>query len=348
GRMEPYKVMRWIVPDPHVTWAVSAYRAARRLVRQYCPEVVMTTTPPHSAQLVGLWLKRATGLPWVADLRDPWTQNPFVVYPTRWHLKADEVWEKQIFQKADYVVSVTEAMTKQFQGLYAGDIARKICTITNGFDPQDFIGEVTESSLDTRLRIVYTGSLYGLNKPDSFLFCIDRLTKEGKIPAERLCVEFIGLDGIGTLKRYADQSWFRHITPQSHHYAVSSMLSASVLLLLLPSELPYAHSGKLFEYLRASRPILALAPIDSEAACLVRAAKAGVVVPPDDPEAISTAVLRMYDEWQSGQLQVAPDPKVVASFDCRRLTQELVNILDWSAGAADSGKDHKVAAQVSR
>jgi len=326
--VEPYKVLRWIPPDPFVTWNFPAYRVALKLVYEYKPDVLLTTTPPHSVQLVGLYLKRATGLPWIVDLRDPWTQNPFISYPTDWHLKQNQVWESQVFQRADRIISVTPKMTQDFLGLYGETMSPKICTIPNGFDPEDFYREDFVRIPDKKLRFVYVGSLYGLQRPDNFLMSVDCLVRERKIPEDHLCVEFIGTDGVGSLALYKDRAWLQHTPQRSHRDAVNSMLNASVLLLLVPREGQYIHSGKLFEYLGASRPILALAPLDSEASQIIQAAKAGVVVPPDDQKAISDAVMQFYSEWKNGVLQVVPNPEIVASFDRRQLTHKLACLLD--------------------
>lgn len=327
-RLEPYKVMEWMAPDSCILWALSAYWVALKLVRQYHPDVVVTTSPPHSIQLLGMWLQGATKLPWVADFRDPWTQNPFIDYRTGWHLEKNKRWEREILERANYVTTVTDMMTEQFRSLDIRCGADKICTITNGFDPSDFAGSVVNTLPDKRLRIAYTGSLYGLRRADLFLTCMNRLVEEGRISAESVSVEFVGPDGTEVLQRYANKSWFRHVPLQSHQNAISSTLAANVLLLLVPFQAGKQIPGKLFDYLRVSRPILALAPLNSEAARVVRAAQAGIVVPPDDPQAISDAILRMYEEWKRGQLYITPDPDVVASFEWRRLTERLVEVLE--------------------
>lgn len=327
-QVEPNKLMEWLAPDSFILWALSAYRAARKLVQRYHPDVVLTTSPPHSVQLAGLWLQRSTRIPWIADFRDPWTQNPFLTYRTEWHLRKAKRWEREILAEADSIIAVTDTMAEQFRNLDAGHgAAAKICTITSGFDPSDFAGAVADTSSHC-LRIVYTGSLYGLRRADPFLECVDRLVKEGHIPAETIKVEFIGRDNTEAWQGYANKPWFHHLPFQSHKSVIESTSCADLLLLLVPDQVTAQIPGKLFDYLGTSKPILALVPTDSDAARTIRDANAGIVAPPDNPEAISSALLRLYDEWQAGQLQTRLDPTVVASFDWRKLTARLAEVLN--------------------
>jgi len=327
-RLEPYKVMQWLAPDPYLTWNLPALQASRRLVRQYHPQIIMTSTPPHSGQWIGLQLKRATRLPWVADFRDPWTQNPFIQTPTSWQAGINQRGERAVFAHADHIISVTSSMTDQMGSLESGKHAGKITTIENGFDAADFGGLPRTQLAGDKLHLAYIGSLYGLQRADLFLTCIDRLVQEGMIPANDLLVEFMGQDGTGVLEAYRDSIWLRHTAPQPHSQALSAMTAADVLLLLVPPGASYIHSGKLFEYLGAGRPILALAPLDSEAAKVVQSARVGVIAPPDDESAISAALLQMYQEWREQRLHIDPDPEVVNSFERRRLTEKLVNVFD--------------------
>lgn len=325
--LEPYKVMKWIIPDPYLFWARPAYRAVLKLVKQYHPDVILTTSPPHSTQLVGLWLKNALGIPWVADLQDPWTQNPFVTYPTQRHLKINQKWERGILERADRIIATAETTKSEFQKLATAQSETKFHTITTGFEPSDFADQPADNLSDACLRIIYTGSLYGIRKADTFLNCIDILVAEGKIPSKNLQVKFIGPDGSGVLEKYTNRDWFSHISHQSHQATIAAISTASVLLLLIPpgcSQIP----GKLFEYLGASKPILALAPPDLDAAHIVCATRAGVIAPPDNPTAISAAILHIYERWQLGQLHATSNSDLIAPFQWRQLTKQLANILN--------------------
>lgn len=342
GRLEPYKVLRWIPLDPYITWVVPAYRAARRLIRQYRPDVVMTSSPPHSLQLVGLWLKQTTHLPWVADFRDPWTGNRLSPMPSHIHETINLRSERRVVRLADWIVVVTSEMMESFRRTTGQETLQKCITISNGFDPADFATPPMSRDDQNTFRIVYPGTLYGLRNADAFLNCIDKLVATGQVRSEHLRVEFIGRDGTGAAERLKGRSWFFSQAPVSHRDAVRWMQRASSLLLLVPPEAAYAHSGKLFEYLGAARPILAVVPPESEAARLVEAAGAGIVAAADDEAAIASAILTLYERWRQGRLEVKPNQDVVAGFDRRLLTRSLADLLERTldATAGVAAADH--------
>lgn len=328
ARLEPYKVLQWLLPDPYLTWIAPAFRSAKRLTHQYRPDVIVTSTPPHSGQLIGLWLKRTTRLPWLADFRDPWSRNPFIHFPTRFHANIAGRMEEAVFRHADHIVAVSKSMTDQMSSHCNGKYAGKFSTVENGFDRADFKPVQMALRETEKMHIAYVGALYGIRRADLFLGCVDRLVESNQIPAQHLLVELVGKDGTGIVAEYADRVWFRHTPPQPHAQALHTMVSADLLLLLVPPGASYTHSGKLFEYLGACRPILALALPNSEAAQVVLAARAGVVVPPDDEHAVSEAIVQAFREWEEKRLHVNPDLVVVNSFERRHLTGKLSGILD--------------------
>ncbi len=331
--VEPYKLLQWIPPDPYITWNRPAYQAAFELIREYQPSVILTTSPPHSTQLLGVRLKSATELSWVADFRDPWTENPFLSFPSRWHRWRNRQWEADVLSQADQVVSVTGMMTDKFRRLAGFGIPEKFITIHNGSDSKDFGKQRTDGVNNAVFRILYTGTLYGIQTANSFLAAVDKLVSDGRIPSKSLMTEFMGQDGTGAAITYRDRPWFRHTLEKSHEVAINSTMDASVLLALVPAQGSYITSSKIFEYLRTSRPILALAPLDSEAATIIRSTRTGIVVPPDDVDAIATAILILFRSWQAGTLKVDPDWTVINSFDRRKLTCQLAQVLDTLVGS---------------
>lgn len=164
--------------------------------------------------------------------------------------------EKAVFSHADHIITVTKSMTDQMSSSSNGKYACKISTIENGFDAVDFEQLRATHRRSEALHIAYVGSLYGIQRADLFLACVDRLIESNQIPAEHLLVELIGKDGTGIVAEYEDRVWFRHTPPQPHAQALHAMASADLLLLLVPPGASYIHSGKLFEYLGACRPIL--------------------------------------------------------------------------------------------
>ncbi len=333
GHVEPYKVLRWLWPDPFITWVVPAYRAARRLIRQYQPDVVMTSSPPHSLQLVGLWLKQTTRVPWLIDFRDPWAGNKLTPAPTNTHEAMNLRMTLRVVSLAESVVAASLGMADFLNHISDGELCDKLRVIPNGFDPADFAISPS-SDYPNKFRILFPGTLYNNQRADAFLNSVDWLVSTRQLPSEHLSVEFVGRDGTGVGARFADRPWFRQRPPVTHRKAIELMRNASVLLLLVPSRISYIHSGKLFDYLGATRPILAVVPPDSEVAKLVEAASAGIVAAADDESAIASAILTLYERWQQGRLEVKPNQDVIARFDRRLLTRSLADLLDRTLAAA--------------
>jgi glycosyltransferase involved in cell wall biosynthesis len=292
---------RLLLPDASVTWAPTAIPAAVRIVRSEGIDAVITTSPPLSMNLIGAAVKRLTGVPWVADQRDSLAQNA----DRRFERKAVQAKEKalervvrMVARRADAVVAVSESIADEVRGF---DPAGPVLVIPNGCDFDDFVGLAYEPG--ERFRITHTGSFFGKRNPRAFLSALASSGLEDVVArfvgdfraVDREWVEELGLGDRLELLGY-----------QSHHRALELQRDSEANLLLLPDaggRGKVVPSGKIFEYLAAERPILAAVPTDGAAAKLVRETGAGVVVAPDDEQAIREALLGLHARWRGGHLQ---------------------------------------------
>jgi glycosyltransferase involved in cell wall biosynthesis len=293
---------RLLVPDENVSWNLTAIPAAARLVRQEGIDVVVTTSPPHSVHLIGLAVKRLTGVRWVADLRDSAVAHP--------HRRTDSLavrakeqtavgLARVVARTADAIVAASEAIAAETRTL----VPRvPVTTIPNGCDFDDFAG--LEYRRGERFRITHAGSFFGKRTPRPFLEAL--ADSEADVlarflgdfrPADREWAESLGLGDRLELHPYLP-----------HRRALELERSSDALLLLIPEAAGRGRgvlSGKVFEYLAAERPILAVVPPDGAAADLIREVGAGVVVPPDDVAAIRDALDGLVGRWQAGSLNGA-------------------------------------------
>jgi glycosyltransferase involved in cell wall biosynthesis len=291
---------RLLLPDPSVTWAPTAIPAAVRLVRSEGIDVVITTSPPLSMNLIGAAVKRLAGIPWVADQRDSLVQNA----DRRFERKAVQAKEKALQQvvrlvarRADAVVAVSESIADEVR---AFDPAGQVRVIPNGSDFDDFAG--LEYRPGERFRITHTGSFFGKRNPRAFL---SALASSG---LDDVVARFVGDF------RSVDREWVQELGLGDrlelldylpHRRALELQRDSEANLLLLPDAAgrgKVVPSGKIFEYLAAERPILAAVPTDGAAAKLVRETGAGVVVGPDDEEGIREALRGLHARWRAGQL----------------------------------------------
>ena len=294
---------RLLVPDENVTWNLTADRAAIKLVKREGIDVVITTSPPASVHLVGAIAKRATGVPWVADLRDSLVAHPHRRAESR--LVRAKEWTVErvaglVARRADGIVAVSEAIADETRALAPRG---PVTTIANGSDFDDFDG--LDYRRGERFRITHTGSFFGKRDPRPFL---SALAKSGLDVEARFVGDF----------RSADRAWARDrrlddrlsLLPYApRREALKLQRDSDALLLLIPEASGRGKgvlSGKVFEYLAAERPILALVPPDGAAAELIRETGAGVVVAPEDVDGIASALTGLEAEWREGRLDGTP------------------------------------------
>lgn len=290
---------RALVPDENVPWNLTAIPAAIRLVRRHGIDVVVTTSPPNSIHLAGAAVKRATGVKWVADLRDSAVAHAHrrsESAAVRAKEKVDLGVAKIVARSADAIVCVADFIADEVRALEPRGV---VATIPNGSDFDDFDG--LDYTAGERLRITHTGSFFGKRDPRPFL---QALHDSGVDATARFLGDF----------RSADREWARRLAlgerlelipyaPRATSLALQR--DSEALLLLIPDAGGRGKgvlSGKVFEYLAARRPILAAVPPGGAAAELILEAGAGVVAAPDDVDGLREAIVELDRRFRSGGL----------------------------------------------
>jgi glycosyltransferase involved in cell wall biosynthesis len=320
---------RLLVPDPHVTWSLTAVPAALRIVRDEGIDAVVTTSPPSSVHLIGAAVKARSGVRWVADLRDPLIADPdraAAGLPGRLKERAQYPVARRIARSADAIVAVADHIADEARSFSpVGPVA----VIPNGCDFDDFAG--LEYRRADRFRITYTGSFFAQRDPRPFLEAIGRSGDldvvarfVGRLPpADREWAEGLGLGNRLELLPYVPR-----------RRALELQRDSDALLLLVADAGGRgrgAPSGKIFDYLAAGRPILAAVPPEGAAADLIRETSSGLVVAPDDVEGLREAVADLHARWRSGELdgQFSLSPELRERFSRRKRAEELADLL-WS------------------
>ena len=285
-----------LVPDASVLWNATAIPAAIRLVRRHGIDVVLTTSPPGSVHFVGAAAKRATGVRWVADLRDSLVSFAH----RRREIRGEGALARLVAREADAIVAVSRPIARETASLSP---AGRPAVIENGADFDEFTG--LPYAPGDRFRITHTGSFFGRRDPRPFL---DALARS---PAD-VVARFVG-DLRAADREYAERIGVRDrvelfpFVPRRE--ALALQRDSEALLLLVPDAGGRGRavlSGKVFEYLAAERPILAAVPPDGAAAELVRETDAGIVAPPDDVPALRAALGTLVERWRAGTLDGTP------------------------------------------
>jgi glycosyltransferase involved in cell wall biosynthesis len=290
---------RLLLPDASVTWNVTAVPAAVRIVRREGIDVVVTTSPPGSVHFVGAAVQRLAGARWIADLRDPLVAHQHRRDDTtaaRARQAANEQVARLVARQADAISCVSEAIADEMRGLDPRGVVR---VIGNGCDFDDFAG--LEYTPAPRFRITHTGSFFGKRDPRPFL----QAFRDADLDA---VVRFVG-DFRSSDREWADSlalgDRLQLVDYLPRAESLRMQRDSEALLLLVPDAGGRGKgvlSGKVYEYLAAGRPILAVVPPDGAAAALVRETGAGLVAAPDDVEGIRDALLELHGRYADGGL----------------------------------------------
>jgi glycosyltransferase involved in cell wall biosynthesis len=331
-------ISRWLlVFDEQVGWLPFATRAGLRIIRENQVDIIYSTSAPYSAHLIARNLHKHSNIPWVADFRDPWIGNFYLRFPTPLHRKLVERMERQVIQDANHVLVVSTPMRQSFYTRIPGIGQTKVTWLPNGFDARDFLSATPAKRDKGRFYIVYTGSFYANDlTARSILEAVQAVAISGQIPRQHLRLKLVGNIGKSTHKWISELKLEDIVeTPGfvPHEQSLAYLLAADVLLLIIgvsPGS-SAVFTGKIFEYLAAAKPILCLAN-DGVASNLIRDARAGIVVPPNDISQIAKHLVEMYQQWKDGRLCIEPDQELIQTFERRKLTGQLAKILNDLTG----------------
>ena len=287
------KISRFIrgnffIPDPRRGWNKYAFRKACEIIGKEDIKHIITTSPPHSTQLIGLRLKkRYPSVRWLADLRDPWTEIYYYdkFYPCLPARMLDRHYEKAVLRKADSIITVGPSLKKAFieNSRVAGD---KIEVITNGYDEKDFEGLKAEKPV--RLTITYMGTISESYPVEGLVEALKELQLSGTDFLLRITGEIPS-----NLRKRIEQdipsSSLLVTAYLDHNLALQSILSSTVVVLIIPDHKSNKGilTGKIFEYMASGVPVLCLGPVDGDAAGLISRAKAGAIFSYNDVQGIA-------------------------------------------------------------
>ncbi len=314
------------LPDPKVGWLPFAVLRGVKLVRSLRAQVVLVTSPPHSAQLAGWLIARLTGVPWVADFRDRWCAGEFQPGATALHRTLDCALEKWTVRQADRIVAVSRGLTDHLSRQGGG---KETATIYNGFDAREFNQERRVLQLSgNSFRVTFVGAITDVSWPGTLLEALRLCPKSVKKDLE---VAFLGLDLTGRLPSaiasFGLEKLVRLAGYVSHRGAIRALLASHVLYLPVAEDVHASYvPGKLFEYLASLRPILATVP-EGETAALLGEAGATRRCTPRDVQCVLDSLQELHRLWKQGKLP-SRDATRVQAFERRRQVGQLASLLD--------------------
>lgn len=325
GKLLQYVRANYFIPDARKYWVKPSVNYLKKYLKNHKVDVVITTGPPHSVHLIGLNLKKQLGIKWIADFRDPWTEiDYFHQLPlTKRAIKKHHSLEKEVLTKSDCVLVVGNTMREKYRKFNTN-----VITVTNGFD-----AVIADDSieLDSKFSITHIGLMNADRNPKILWEVLSEIIDENKAFLADFEMKLIGkVDPtvVKEIKKYKLANCVK-IMDYVSHSKVLEFQKQSQILLLVVNDVPSSKgiiTGKIFEYLMAKRPILAIAPVDGDLAEIINRTNSGSVVGFNEKERLKKSILDLYLKFKKGKLKV--DSKEILQFHRRELTKKVSEIIN--------------------
>jgi glycosyltransferase involved in cell wall biosynthesis len=315
----------FFIPDPKIFWVQPSVNYLQKYLDKNNIDVIISTGPPHSMHLIAQKLHRQNDVKWLADFRDPWSD---LYYNKDFKQRAfaknkNKKLEDAVLKNADCILTVSATLQQEFS-----KTAKRVEVITNGFDTE-FL-ESKNGRLDANFSISYIGLLPKQSNPKTLFKVLKKLCQENLAFKNDLQINFIGdiSDAVKTeieANNLVENTNF--IGYVSHQKAIAFQEKSQVLLLLIPDVKNNKGilTGKLFEYLKAKRPILAIGPEEGDLATILAETKAGVVINFDADEKLEFQIMELYRKFKEEKLMVSATN--IQKYHRKELTKNLAALL---------------------
>ena len=322
------KISLWIrlnlfVPDAKIGWIPSAVKKAVDIIKKENIDLIFSSSPPHTVQLIAKKTAKKTGLKWISDFRDPWMEMLHNQQNNRFFLTkmVDSHLEKKSLKTADRVITISKGIVEDFNS----KVNNNYYIIPNGYDETDF--DYSIKSENEELTVSYTGVMSVTRLPEMFLKSVQKLKKENQAKiklqiAGKTCPEFESL-----IDKYELRENFNFLGYLSHKESTKVLMKSDLLLLVvdnIPNNKGFL-TGKIFEYLGCKKNIFAVGPVNGDAHQLIKDSKSGVLLDYNDEAGTYDALLGLYKDWEEKKIR---DDFETEKYSRRNLTKELVKVFE--------------------
>ncbi|MCF8307717.1 MAG: glycosyltransferase family 4 protein [Bacteroidales bacterium] len=327
------KIIRWIrlnlfIPDAKILWLPFAVKEGKKVILKEKPDIIFSTSPPPSAQMVAKKLAKWGNLKWVADFRDPWT-NIFYYELLKFNPLSKNInnrLEKKVLKAADKIITVSNNFFPDFNQ------PQKHIQIENGFDPDDIASIESFHSKKDKFTIRYIGSLKSNQFFKNFVEILKELIKEKRYQ-KNIKFEVAGYVE-PAIKAYMEKELealdFNIQEYVPHEKAIRKMAEADLLILAIGKGAWSKNviSTKIFEYLMVGKPILAFGHLDGAANKILRETKAGVMFDYSSYEEVENHLLMRYSDWEANSSRYDPDKKKIKKYSFENHTKKLIKVME--------------------
>jgi glycosyltransferase involved in cell wall biosynthesis len=313
------------IPDARKFWIRPSAKYLVKYLVKHPVDAIVSTGPPHSMHLIARQVSTETGIPWLADFRDPWTGIDFYdqLRLTKRSDKKHHQLERKVLQQADRVVVVGKTMAREFREKAGIDAV----VVPNGFDQDDFLN--VKPAEPGFFKILHVGAMNRDRNHASFWKALSSI-KNGSRNQHPFTLKLIGkldISVLHALKKYGLEENTELLPYLSHELIASELVSASLLYLPI-NNTPNAkavQTGKIFEYIASGRPVLGVGPVDGDAADILNETNSGVMKDFEDTEGIRSAILH-YSKLSSVSGMLPAEKR--NRYERRHLAEEIALILD--------------------
>lgn len=315
----------FFIPDARVGWVKPSVDFLSKYITENPVDLIITTGPPHSLHLIGMELKQELGVKWLADFRDPWTTIHYhkSLRLNKTSERKHKVLEAAVLNSADIITVTSPTTKKEFEMI----TEKPIEVITNGFD----VLEEKSFKMDTKFSISHIGSLLSERNPQVLWKVLVEISKENPQFKNDLLLKFAGAvseDVKISIDDFGLNENCSFIGYVSHSEALKLQNESQLLLLveINSSETRAIIPGKLFEYLAAKRPIIALGPKESDIEEIIKKTNSGKFFSYWDDIELKNEILQLYNQFKLGDLQIASEG--IEKFSRRELTRQMASLLE--------------------
>ena len=317
----------FFIPDARKFWIKPSVRFLVKYLAEHPVDAIVSTGPPHSMHMIALGVKMKTGIPWLADFRDPWTNIDLYqeLMLTAWADKKHHHQELNVLKQADEVVVISRSMKSDFLKIYN----RNYTVITNGFDAADMADlEVTP---DHKFSIAHIGTMVKTRNPEALWQALSNEVAINQELAENLEIKLVGSVDYSVSDSIEKAGLTKYVNKISYlpHNEVIKIQQQSQVLLLLINDTPNSKvilPGKFFEYMASRRPILCIGPADGDAAQVIAETNSGYVVNKDDVANMQQTIKQLFTRYKTGNTKM--ESKAIERFSRQQLTADLADRLN--------------------
>lgn len=324
GKIAHYIRANYFIPDARKYWVKPSVKFLSQYVQEHKIDVVISTGPPHSMHLIGMELKKKFGIKWISDFRDPWTdidyfhQLPLTKRSIRKHTKL----EKEVLLNSDAVLVVGKTMKENYRKFNPA-----IHVVTNGYDA---LIQKSDVHLDEKFSLTHIGMMNDDRNPKILWKVLSEIVEENSEFKKDLEIKLIGKVSESCLEEINEKGLSENFSLIDYlpHSEVLSHQQSSQILLLAINDVPSARgiiTGKIFEYLNANRPILAIGPTDGDLSEILNCTNAGIVIDFNDETSLKSTLLEFYRLYKEKSLQVYS--MNIEQYHRRNLTKKISEII---------------------